>query len=161
MTWIWRSGSQGGLNFGPELVPRVCLRTRSGSDAPPADPAVCVAHGSPPGSGQPLAGQLTDLCCRYIKQLLEVSGELVGAKVAVRGDDVLDRPHAQGRVLQVAIACLQPQPFDQFHRRKTGALEQLVQVARRDAGGLGDLVRAERGVAEVPADDGADVCRAQ
>jgi hypothetical protein len=48
------------------------------------------AHGSSFTLGRPLAGESADLCWRDAEELFEVSGELVRAEVAVRGDDVLD-----------------------------------------------------------------------
>jgi hypothetical protein len=56
------------------------------SSGPPAR----HAHGSSFTLGRVLAGESAYLCCRDAEELFEVSGELVGAEVAVRGDDVLD-----------------------------------------------------------------------
>jgi hypothetical protein len=48
------------------------------------------AHGLSFTLGGPLAGESADLCWRDAEVVFEVSGELVRAEVAVRGDDVLD-----------------------------------------------------------------------
>ena len=44
----------------------------------------------PSRSVGPLVGESADLCWRDAEVVFEVSGELVRAEVAVRGDDVLD-----------------------------------------------------------------------
>jgi hypothetical protein len=49
-----------------------------------------AVHGSSFTLGRPLAGESAYLCWRDAEVLFEVSGELVRAEVAVRGDDVLD-----------------------------------------------------------------------
>ena len=56
---------------------------------------------SPVTSGWQLDGKPVYLCRRDAEELFEVSGELVGAKVTVRGDDVLDGRRCQRGVTQV------------------------------------------------------------
>src|SRR5262249_62390924 len=58
-------------------------------------------------AGRLLAGEPAYLGRRDAEQLFEVSGELVGASVAVCGDDVLDGRHGQRRILQTTVAFLQ------------------------------------------------------
>src|SRR5262249_40063208 len=109
----------------------VLLLARPGPDALPVARAVQADHGSPLAPGWPLAGQPAYLFRGDTEVLFEVSGELVGATVAVREDDVLDGCHGQRWILQAAAAFLQAQPFEQLHRGELGVLEYLVQVARR------------------------------
>ena len=73
------------------------------SSGPPAG----QAHGLSFMPGRPLAGESAYLCCRDAEVLFEVSGELVGAEVAVCGDDVLDGCPGQRRILQTTVAFLQ------------------------------------------------------
>lgn len=70
-------------------------------------PSARQAHGSSVTPGRPLAGESAYLCCRDAEVLCEVSGELVGAEVAVGGDDVFDGCHGQRRILQLTVAFLQ------------------------------------------------------
>jgi hypothetical protein len=65
------------------------------------------AHGSFFMPGRARVGESSCLCCRDAEVLFEVSGELVGAEVAVRGDDVFDGCHGQRRILQATVAFLQ------------------------------------------------------
>jgi hypothetical protein len=65
------------------------------------------ACGSSFPSGWVLAGESAYLCCRDAEVLFEVSGELVGAEVAVGGDDVLEGCPSQRRIVQLTVAFLQ------------------------------------------------------
>jgi hypothetical protein len=73
------------------------------SGGPPAR----QAHGSSFAPGRPLAGESAYLCCRDAEELFEDSGELVGAEVAVGGDDVFDGCGGQRRIVQTTVAFLQ------------------------------------------------------
>src|SRR5262249_29989915 len=124
-------------------------------------PQVRAVHGSPLAPGGLLAGEAAYLFRRDTEHLLEVSGKLVGAKVAVLGDDLLDVRRGQRRVLQPTATFLEAQPCEQLHRREVGGLEYLVQVAGRDFRGCGASVRVEFRASEMLADDAADACQLQ
>jgi hypothetical protein len=65
------------------------------------------APGSSCAPGRLRGGESAYLCWRDAKQLFEVSGELVGAGIAVRGDEVLDGCRGLRWVLQMTVASLQ------------------------------------------------------
>lgn len=65
------------------------------------------APGSSCTPGQLRGGESAYLCWRDAKQLFEVSGELVRAGIAVRGDEVLDGCRGLRWVLQMTVAFLQ------------------------------------------------------
>ena len=68
-----------------------------------------------------------------------------------------DREMAESRIEQVAAAALQASRADPLAHARPLALEQLVEVARRDEARAGDSLRIEIGVAEVRRDERLDV----